>query len=52
MQPKTFQELMEAVMKILPGAEICEDTDGQIVIYSDLEEKPNGRLEKFTMPPE
>lgn len=44
----TYNELMRAILKILPEAQLDEDLDGQIVIYSGLEEKPNGKLEKFS----
>lgn len=39
-----------AIRKILPGAEFCTDNFGQIVIYTALEEKPNGNLEDFVSP--
>ena len=42
----TLQELMVAIDKILPGAQIGEDNDGQIVIYTDLMEKDE-KLVKF-----
>jgi hypothetical protein len=49
MKPKTFQELMEAVMEILPDAQLDEDLSGQIVIYTGLTEKDEeGNLEKFS----
>ena len=37
----TFQELVEAIAKILPNAEVGEDSDGQIVVYTSLSEAPN-----------
>ncbi len=46
----TFIELMDIVGKYFPGAEVLEDNDGQLVIYTNLEEKPNGNLEEFVMP--
>ncbi len=30
----TFKELERRIFKLLPGAEICEDNDGQLVIYT------------------
>ena len=44
----TYDELVAAILKILPEAQLDEDLDGQVVIYSGLEEKPNGKLEKFS----
>jgi hypothetical protein len=32
----TFNEMVEAVLKIFPGATFGDDFDGQIVIYTDL----------------
>ncbi len=34
--PKTLQELLDAVWKVLPNATFGEDLDGQLVIYTDL----------------
>ena len=34
----TYSDLMRKVLDILPDAEILEDFDGQIVIYTDLQE--------------
>jgi hypothetical protein len=36
--PKTFDELMAAVLEILPEATIGEDNDGQLVVYTGLKE--------------
>ncbi len=48
----TFDELMRKVLAIMPDAQLDEDNDGQIVIYTDLEETPNGQLRKFVVPPD
>ena len=46
----TFDELETAIWKILPSAQFEEDNYGQIIIYTDLEEKPSGNLETFSPP--
>jgi len=38
MNPRTFDDLMHAVLEILPNAELGEDFDGQIIIYTNLRE--------------
>ena len=45
-----LNDLMRMVQKILPDAQFEEDNDGQIVIYTDLEETPNGTIRKFEAP--
>lgn len=35
-------ELIREVLKLFPTATIGEDNDGQIVIYTDLAETPDG----------
>jgi len=45
-----LNDLMRMVGKILPDAQFEEDDDGQIVIYTDLEETPNGTIRKFEPP--
>jgi hypothetical protein len=43
-----FDELYHAILAILPGAEIGEDNDGQLVIYTGLRESgPDGELEEY-----
>ena len=44
---KTFDDLMRAVLKILPNAQLEEDSYGQIIIYTDLAETSNGSLVSF-----
>ena len=44
---KTFDDLMRAVLAILPSAQLDEDNYGQIIIYTDLTEKSDGTLEGF-----
>lgn len=42
-KPQTFQDLMSQV----PGSEMGEDLDGQLVIYTGKMEGPNGTLLDF-----
>jgi len=44
---KTFDDLMRAVLAILPGAQLEEDNYGQIIIYTDLAETSDGMLVDF-----
>ena len=44
---KTFDDLMRAVLAILPNAQLEEDNYGQIIIYTDLTETKDGILEDF-----
>jgi hypothetical protein len=44
---ETFDDLMRAVLKILPRAQLQEDNYGQIIIYTDLAETSYGTLEAF-----
>ena len=37
----THNELYRKVLEIMPGAQMGEDNDGQLVIYTDLCEMPN-----------
>jgi hypothetical protein len=39
---RDVSELIELVALHFPGATIGEDNDGQIVIYTDLAETPDG----------
>jgi len=32
----TFNELSKAILEVLPRAQLGEDMDGQIVIYTDM----------------
>jgi hypothetical protein len=32
----TFDELSKAILEVLPRAQLGEDMDGQIVIYTDM----------------
>ena len=41
--PKTLQDLMNALSPLLPHASLGEDNDGQIVVYTNLQEK-KGKL--------
>lgn len=42
----TLDQLMKLVLRILPDATFDEDIDGQIVIYTDMEETLQGPLRK------
>lgn len=46
----TLDQLMEQILSVLPQAEFGEDSDGQIVIYTNMEEAPNGNLRYFEPP--
>lgn len=35
----TFSEFRSKVKEIMPDAEICEDNDGQLIIYTGLMER-------------
>lgn len=45
---KTCDELLRAVLAILPNATIEEDNFGQICVYTDLIENKDGTLRKAT----
>lgn len=47
-----FDELMSKILEIMPNATLDEDNYGQIIVYTDLEETPNGQLRKFVEPPD
>lgn len=32
----TFDELYRAILEVLPAAQLDEDQDGQIVVYTDM----------------
>tara|TARA_Y100000034_G_scaffold36337_1_gene44742 strand:+ start:3071 stop:3232 length:162 start_codon:yes stop_codon:yes gene_type:complete len=32
----TFDELRKAILEVLPAAQLDEDNDGQIVVYTDM----------------
>ena len=32
----TFDELYRAILEVLPAAQLDEDQDGQIIVYTDL----------------
>ena len=42
MKFKTTDELLRALLAILPNASIGEDLDGQIVVYTNLQEAKDG----------
>ncbi len=43
----TFYELEEKIGDILPGIQLEEDNDGQILIYTGLEQDARGKLRQF-----
>ena len=45
--PMTIRELHNLICEILPGADIQEDNNGQIMIYTGLREADAGKLENF-----
>jgi len=47
----TYQELRQAIEKILPAAMLDEDEDGQIIIYTDLmiDENFNSEVVPYVM---
>ena len=45
---KTFDELYQAILAILPDAQFDEDNDGQIIVYTNLRETDEeGNLQEF-----
>lgn len=40
----TFGELHAAIMSILPNASFGEDNDGQIIVYTNMQEIGDGRI--------
>jgi hypothetical protein len=46
----TFNELMKRVLDIFPNAQIDEDMDGQIVIYTNLMLNENNETVSFEPP--
>jgi hypothetical protein len=45
--PETFDDFMGRMLAAFPGAQIEEDNDGQLVIYTNLREVRAGKLEVF-----
>lgn len=45
----TFDDLMRKVLAILPDAQLEEDNDGQIVIYTGMRERDNGIVVKYEL---
>lgn len=43
----TTDDLLRAILAILPNATIDEDLEGQIVIYTNKKENPDGTLDEF-----
>lgn len=48
----TFNELRFAIEELLPGAQLDEDMDGQIVVYTNLmiDENFNSQVTDFVSP--
>lgn len=44
----SFENLMRNVRRFFPDAEVGEDNDGQVVIYTGLREDSDGQLIPFT----
>lgn len=36
--PETFGHMLEQVLRLFPDAEVLEDSDGQLIIYTDFKE--------------
>ena len=47
---RTYNELVKAILEILPDATFGEDSEGQIVIYTDFTEDSNGNLRLLEEP--
>jgi hypothetical protein len=45
---KSFDWLCTKVLQIMPNATFDEDNDGQIIIYTGLEEDSTGTIHKFS----
>ena len=45
--PMTIRELHNLICEILPLADLQEDNNGQIMIYTGLREADEGKLETF-----
>ena len=48
----TFDDLMRRVLAVIPDATLDEDNEGQIVIYTGLEEDARGNIRQFEPPEE
>ena len=42
MKFKNANDLLTAILRVIPTASIGEDNDGQIIIYTNLQETPKG----------
>lgn len=47
MTPKTFDELHKLITTLIPGSEIGEDYEGQLVIYTNLTIDPQSDNESL-----
>lgn len=47
MIPKTFDDLMMAILSVCPKAEL-DDLDGQIIVYTGLQDDGDGNLSELT----
>lgn len=45
----TTHALLTAILSLLPDAVIGEDEDGQLIIYTGLEEGPNEMVRPLTL---
>lgn len=43
----TFDELVAAILSVIPDAVFEEDNEGQLIIYTGLRETDGGGLEAF-----
>ena len=47
----TFDELYRAILEVLPAAQLDEDNEGQIVVYTDLMINPSSSRGKEEIVP-
>lgn len=43
----TFNDLMQAILQVLPNATFDEDNYGQLIVYTDMCEDTDGNLIPF-----
>lgn len=48
--PHTLDELLQAILPILPYSQVGEDNEGQLIIYTNLYETDTGVLADYNDP--
>lgn len=48
--PQTLDELLQAILPILPYSQVGEDNEGQLIIYTNLYETDTGKLADYNDP--